>query len=123
MVKSFEKKVSLSCQTGGDGFWSRAKRQVRLHKFTLVEYKRPDSHHGELRVHYIPDDWDQDQHGVIYTDRTFMREFRTWLESNMGFPHSTAQSVEYSERGMQGRDYISMDVSSEFIHHFLKELE
>jgi hypothetical protein len=34
---------------------------------------------------------------------------------SLGFTSAEAEDVGYSEQGMQGRDYVSLDVGEEFI--------
>jgi hypothetical protein len=52
--------------------------------------------------------------GLIYTDKLFMLELRTYLQT-LGFTAAEAADVEYSEQGMQGDSYVSCDVGAVFI--------
>lgn len=120
--KTYEKTVTATMNTGGDGFWSRAKRPVRLHKLVLVEFHEGKVHYGELRVQFILEDWDRDQHGLIYTDRQFMYEFKRWIAKAFDLSPAATAEINYSEQGMQGRDFISMDVGAEFLHEYIAEI-
>jgi hypothetical protein len=52
--------------------------------------------------------------GLIYTDKLFMQELRTYLQT-IGFTEAEANDVHYSEQGMQGDNYVSCDVAAAFI--------
>lgn len=55
-----------------------------------------------------------DRHGLIYTDHGFLSQFRGALVL-AGFDGLETCDVGYSEQGMQGEDFVSMDVGSEFL--------
>lgn len=98
--------------TAGDGFWSSVvNAQVEIIDMQ-VEYVSDDypvggePDFGELRVYFNTDTWDIDQHGLIYTDSLFLKQLQKFLDS-----HGLCGSdVDYSEQGMQGDDYVSLDV-------------
>jgi hypothetical protein len=90
--------------TCGDGYWSNEQRGVRITDMEL----RDDS--CELRVYFNTEDWDVKQLGLIYTDSQFLIELKQLLRDNM-----LSDDVEYSEQGMQGVDYVSLDVSDDFV--------
>jgi hypothetical protein len=52
-------------------------------------------------------DYDADKDGLIYTDLCFREEFTALLNK-----HGIALDVCYSESGMQGDDYVNMDITS-----------
>jgi hypothetical protein len=114
-------KVNISAATDGSGLWSRHKTNVTIKE---IEVHRPfrriderDKFSGELRAFFSNKDWDIRKHGLIYTDRGWLKEFRNKLMEN-GFSKKAANSVTFSEQGMQGDDYVSMDAGSEFIKEF-----
>ena len=51
------------------------------------------------------------KHGLIYTDRQFLRELRAFLDAH-GLPGA---DVDYSEQGMQGDNYVSLDIGKDFL--------
>ena len=55
--------------------------------------------------------------GLIYTDKTFMNELR----AELNFLGLIGDDVTYSEQGMQGNDYVSCDVGTEFIEQWIKK--
>ena len=103
------------CNTGGDGCWSREKKKVILTNMELIVYD--DILFGELRLYFDNSTWNIKSDGLIYTDRTFMNEFRSVLE-NVGFSKRDITCVGYSEQGMQGDDYISLDAGENFVKAF-----
>jgi hypothetical protein len=52
--------------------------------------------------------------GLIYTDKQFIQELRTYLQT-IGFSEAEANAVHYSEQGMQTEEYVSCDVGAAFI--------
>ena len=69
---------------------------------------------GELRAYFDTKTWDVDQEGLIYTDKQWMADFKKLLMKK-GFSQLAVESIDYSEQGMQGDDYVSMDVGDPFI--------
>jgi hypothetical protein len=96
--------------TTGDGYWSDFQREVAITDVDLA-YISDDSDFGELRVVFDTEDWNVDEHGLIYTDSGFFAELKQYLEQQ-GLDTS---DLSYSEQGMQGDDYVSLDVGELFI--------
>ena len=120
-------KLNTTCNTIGDGYWSREVKAVRLTKMTLhvQEPYLPDDvpdEYGELRVFFDRRYWNLPKHGLIYTDSQWVKEFRKHLVS-VGFSKASTKDtqLDYSEQGMQGDDYVSLDVSSKFIKAWRKQ--
>ena len=101
-------------ETKGDGYWSNQARAVQCTKIA-VPYVNDEADFGELRVYFDTDTWDIEEHGLIYTDRLFLKQLREKL-SEIGFEGS---DVEYSEQGMQGDNYVSLDVGEKFLRSWL----
>ena len=94
--------------TSGNGYWSRAVKAVRITDMRLG-YVDEDKEFGELCVYFDTNTWNVNKHGLIYTDRQFKQELNAFL---------VAQGLceaEYSEQGMQGDNYVSLDVDEDFI--------
>ena len=96
--------------TSGDGYWSELVRNVRITDMRLG-YINDERDFGELRVYFTKDSWDVDNDGLIYTDKQFMTELRTAL-TGAGFD---GNDVDYSEQGMQGNTFVSLDVGPSFL--------
>lgn len=107
--------------TDGSGFWSNVQARVRLTQLT-VPCVNEDEDFGELRVYFDTATWDISKQGLIYTDEFFMTSVRDRLVQ-LGFKRAAADDVEYSEQGMQGVDYVSLDVGKAFLDEWLAVLD
>ena len=97
----------VTLNTNGSGLWSRAKKAVRIVNMD-IGYINDEQDFGELRVYFNTEDWDVQKDGLIYTDKQFMTEFKAFLDAQ-GLP---GKDISYSEQGMQGDNYVSMDILS-----------
>jgi hypothetical protein len=95
--------------TSGAGYWSGTKMAVHITDMQLRDVTA-DGGFAELCVYFGPS-WDTAALGLIYTDPQWLTELRAFLTQH-GLP---GHDVEYSEQGMQGDDYVSLDVGGEFI--------
>jgi len=100
--------------TAGDGLWSDTAKAVDIHTLGLTVFEDEGDKWGELRVYFDTDTWDIDEDGLIYTDDAFLSELQNVL-LRAGFN----TDVDYSEQGMQGDDYVSLDVGAKFIDSFV----
>jgi len=97
-------------ETKGDGYWSDRAAEVRI-KDMKVAYVNDEQDFGELRVYFDTEDWDVRHHGLIYTDSKFLSIVQGFLcEHGLD-----GNDVDYSEQGMQGDDYVSLDVGEKFL--------
>ena len=96
--------------TVGDGYWSNVSAPVRLTKLS-VPYVNDEQDFGELRVYFDEATWNVDEDGLIYTDSLFIEQLRDRLTA-AGFDST---DVDYSEMGMQGNRYVSLDVGEKFL--------
>lgn len=114
-------KFKAECHTDGKGFWSKVKKKVRLNKAEVFFYEedfikfllRDNDAHAHLKVYFPRTSWDYDKHGLIYTDRLFVRELRTAFK-NYGLTFKPSE-LDYTEQGMQGDDYVSLYVYGKFL--------
>lgn len=107
--------------TNGVGYWTDVAKavdvthiecQVNSYENEDVEISASDSHiWGELRIYFDTATWNVEDNGLIYTDKGFIDELRGYLELN----GLNDKDVGYSEQGMQGSDYVSLDVGNVFI--------
>ena len=95
-------------ETDGFGLWSSRATEVRTTHISTIAYNED---FGELRVYFDPETWDVVEDGLIYTDDKFEKQLQAALQS-IGL---AGEDVFYSEQGMQGRDYVSLDVGKAFI--------
>jgi hypothetical protein len=96
---------SVTFNTNGLGYWSRAKKAVRIVDMR-INYVNDEKDFGELCVYFNAEDWDVNKDGLIYTDKQFMRDLQAFLDAQ-GLP---SKDVSYSEQGMQGDNYVSCDI-------------
>jgi hypothetical protein len=108
-------KVNATLHTAGDGYWSRKQTAVEVTRLVLA-YTNDELDFGELRVYFNTKTWDVNTDGLIYTDSLFLEELCALL-TQLGFD---ASDVSYSEQGMQGDTYVSLDVGECFINTFMQ---
>lgn len=111
--------VNFVLNTAGNGLWSNVAKPVRVVKLELSVWddeleddELPD--YGELKVYFDTADWDTYEDGLIYTDSQFESELAINLVA-LGFGATAVGSVGYSEQGMQGDNYVSLDAGEEFV--------
>lgn len=110
-------KFERTLNTNGKGYWSDVIAPVNITKIT-VDYVNDERDFGELRVHF-DNTWVVATDGLIYTDPQFLRELRKELTA-VGF---AGADVDYSEQGMQGDSYVSLDVGKKFMKSWDKKIE
>lgn len=111
-------KVDITATCDGMGYWSRRPlRRVHICKIS-IDYVNDEEDFGELRAKF-DNGWNVDEDGLIYTDDLWMKQFRDGL-IHLGFSKAAADNVDYSEQGMQGDDYVSMDVGERFLSEWYK---
>lgn len=107
------RKVSAVLNTNGSGYWSEVAKGVKIVKLNLP-YVNDEEDFGELRVYFDTKTWDVNVDGLIYTDRQFEQELKEFLTS-IGLQ---GEDITYSEQGMQGDNYVSLDVGKDFIESY-----
>lgn len=100
-MREFKDKI----HTSGTGLWSETIKEVHCIGYT-VPYVNEESDFGELRIIFDTETWDVNEDGLIYTDPAFLTAIRFAFGTN---------DIDYSEQGMQGDDFVSFDVGSEFL--------
>jgi hypothetical protein len=98
---------AVTFTTNGLGYWSRAVKTVRIVDMR-VAYVNDELDFGELRVYFNTEDWDVNVDGLIYTDKQWRNELQAFLNAQ-GLP---GKDISYSEQGMQGDNYVSLDIVS-----------
>ena len=109
----FDQTVNFRTRTAGNGYWSGAQKFVTINRVRLA-YVSDEGDFGELRAYFDSAEWDVDNDGLIYTDSTWMQNFKSCM-STLGFSDLALNDIDYSEMGMQGDRYVSMDVGLDFI--------
>jgi hypothetical protein len=109
----FDQTVNFVTHTNGRGYWSTVSGCVKISRVRLA-YLDDELDFGELRAYFDPREWDTNKDGLIYTDPTWIESFRNCM-ATMGFSETALQDIDYSEAGMQGGNYVSMDVGGNFV--------
>jgi hypothetical protein len=119
--KKLSLKVNLKTTTSGDGLWSGDSRKVTIKNLSISWCEWDESgFYGELRAYFIKRDWNTQKHGLIYTDSTWIKTFHKELKK-IGFSDSAVKTVDYTEQGIQGDDYVSLDAEDRFIREFISK--
>jgi hypothetical protein len=111
-VSVWRRAIDVIICTDGTGYWSNKERPVRVTRIELVECE--GNKFGELCATFDTNTWSTEQDGLIYTDKGWIDVFRAMLVG-MGFSEEETMHICYSEQGMQGNNYVSMDAKEPFI--------
>ena len=95
--------------TCGDGYWSNVAKPVLVTDMQLG-YVNDEGDFGELRVYFNTATWNVDTDGLIYTDSLFKQDLMQFVKQQ-----GLVVDLCYSEQGMQGDNYVSLDVGKEFL--------
>jgi hypothetical protein len=109
----FSKKVNWQTHTGGNGLWSAETKAVTILEIDL-RYVNDEGNFGELYARFDTKTWNCDANGLIYTDSIWLNEFRALMRS-LGFTRAAVNDITYSEQGMQGDNFVSLDVGPDFL--------
>jgi hypothetical protein len=101
--------------TAGDGYWSNVSKDVEVTDMQLGSVN-DDQDFGELRVYFDTDTWDVNKDGLIYTDSRFKQDLMQFVKQQ-----GLVVDLCYSEQGMQGDDYVSLDVGAEFLDSWARK--
>ena len=106
-------KVDINTMCDGMGLWSRRPfRRIHICKIDIT-YVNEIETFGELQAKFDKG-WDVRKDGLIYTDNLWIKDFRNGLVA-LGFSREAADDVDYSEQGMQGDNFVSMDIGKKFL--------
>ena len=100
--------VNKMFTTCGKGLWSTVAKEVFVESINMfISADADEGYDGDLQAYFTDDTWN-DSYGLIYTDREFLACVHTAL-IKAGISIEAAEDVCYSEQGMQGDTYVSMD--------------
>lgn len=111
-----DKQVNWQLGTNGLGLWTNFEQTVWVTRVQLayVNDENDFGDFGELRAYFDTKTWSVNETGLIYTDPLWIDEFRGLMRS-LGFTRKACEDISYSEQGMQGDDFVSMDVGEDFM--------
>ena len=101
--------------TAGDGYWSNVSKDVEVTDMKLG-YVNDEQDFGELRVYFDTDTWNVNKDGLIYTDSKFKQDLMKFVKEQ-----GLVVDLCYSEQGMQGDNYVSLDVGAEFLDSWARK--
>jgi hypothetical protein len=101
--------MKVMFNTAGDGYWSNVSKAVEVTDMKLG-YVSDEGDFGELCVYFNTDTWNVDTDGLIYTDSLFKQDLMQFVAEQ-----GLVVDLCYSEQGMQGDNYVSLDVGKEFL--------
>ena len=111
---NFDIDVNKTFKTGGDGLWSTAVKDVFVRGIGMYVGLHDDGegyfYDGDLAIHYNEDTWNDEEDGLIYTDKTFLKQVKEFLIDN-GFDTEAVNNIDYSEQGMQDDERVSCDAN------------
>ena len=106
-------KINTIIITNGKGSWSRKAQKVAVTGLELADVAEDESY-GEVHLTWRQGDWNVPVDGYIYSDPGFFKGLQDYLLGR-GLPRKAVEDIEYSERMMQGDDYVSFFVGGAFI--------
>lgn len=111
--------VDWKLHTSGNCLWSDEEREVKVTGLALLSWNEddPEFSGNELRICFDTRSWNTSRHGLIYTDKGWMRELVAHL-NQLGFP---GKAVDYTEQGRQGDNYVSCSVYGKNVKKFFKQ--
>ena len=101
--------------TAGDGYWSNVSKNVEVTDMR-INYVSDERDFGELCVYFNTDTWNVDVDGLIYTDTQFKLDLMQFVKQQ-----GLVVDLCYSEQGMQGDNYVSLDVGKEFLDSWARK--
>ncbi len=107
-------KMQATLHTSGKGYWSNQVKTVSVIR-ARIAYLNDTTSFGELHVYFDTKTWFVPKDGLIYSDSKFLIELRHAFQS-FGFSTAAVDNITYSEQGMQGDDYVSLDVGERFLN-------
>lgn len=102
--------------TNGKGLWSNVAKKVKVVSLEKV-YESEDGKFSDYEL--TIDNWNTVVEGLIYTDPKFIRELRRILKDS-GF--KGVSTLDYTEQGMQGDDYVSLSSGPEFSKSYTQKI-
>ncbi|CEM01813.1 unnamed protein product [Vitrella brassicaformis CCMP3155] len=123
-MKELDRPVTL--HTDGSG-WNKKAKQVSITAFDLFgawdDEDGNEANCGDFKVFFETQKgklgtWDVEKHGLIYNDNRFLKELKAFVTKLMG--SAAANDIDYSESGMQGDEFVSLDAGKDFIKAYQK---
>lgn len=112
-------------ETDGKGLWTNLKRQVKIVGITVSHVDTEDLNFMCFEAHFNKKTWNTHHHGLIYTDRRWIKEFRRIMRDKFALSVDCVEDIDYTEQGAQGEGYVSLCIGKnskkELLLAFLQE--
>lgn len=108
-------KKQLILNTNGQGYWSDEKRKIRCTALEIECMQELDDYFT-YRLIFNEKDWNIHKHGLIYTDALFLKELKKELKDR----NYNGSKLDYTEQGMQGKNYVSIQDDGTLFKSFMK---
>lgn len=106
----------MQTNTCGTGLWTSEKKLVEIEQlgYRVIEgYGKDNTFYLMLNVFFNTRRWNIERHGLIYTDPRWLRHFNS--ELRRVFPKTLGKiRFDYTEQGMQGNNYVSLEGCKRF---------
>ena len=94
--------------TNGKGLWSPCKKATKVKSIDIEDVSDSyGNHHYYVNVYLYKSTWNTNTDGLVYTDPQWIKELREVMR-DAGFKHW--KKIDYTEQGMQGDDYVSLEI-------------
>lgn len=105
-------KSIVTLHTDGMSVWTNVKGKVKV---VDIDVENISGSSGELKIYFDESSWSIFKNGLIYSDETWIKELRWFLQVKKKYSRSAVMDIDYSEQGMQGDDYVSLDCGPKFL--------
>jgi hypothetical protein len=102
-----------TCTTNGGGRHTKHSKSMQILEID-ISWLNDEGYAGELRAYFDETLWDVNEFGFAYTDPAWLNDFKSLLYT-LGVTKKALRHISYSEKGMQGPNYVSMDINGEFV--------
>ena len=110
-------KTPMLCQTKGDGYWSHtipttvsiSKIELEVGKAYVDLYNYRPFLPIYMKAYFPKKSWNTEKQGLIYTDSLWIKNFREQFKVRFPAMAWMAGKIDYTEQGMQGSNYVSMN--------------
>lgn len=97
----------FSISTSGTGFWSTVVKPVTI---TKIEIDSDPEFNYLVNVYFDTKTWNPEEDGLIYSDEPFIQALRQYLANSPEWKDTrNLNDLHYTEQGMQGNNFISLE--------------
>lgn len=117
------------CNTSGKGIWSNrvcpvavSRVKISISDWSDDGFDWPLGCRGYVAIdaYFSKKSWNTSKHGLIYTDPKWIKEFNKQMKAIN--PDLFCSEIDYTEQGMQGDNFVSLQMSPKNIKQFERGL-